>query len=166
KVFEQEVKILQSIRHHHIVGLVASFTDLESFSLILDPIADITLSKMLKQDKSLSDKDIATLRCSFNCLATALTFLHANSVRHKDIKPSNILLSEGRVLLCDFGISLEWTEGDNGTTEGCYPSFTRRYAAPEVLRSDASRNSKTDVWSLGCVFLEIASAIKGISFDD
>ncbi|KAF2679632.1 kinase-like protein [Lentithecium fluviatile CBS 122367] len=165
KIFEQEVKVLQGMRHRHIVSLVASYTDLESFSLVLDPIADNTLLELLKHEQPFSDIEIAILCCSFNCLATALAFLHENSVRHKDIKPSNILLSEGRVLLCDFGISLEWTESENGTTEGVSFSFTRRYAAPEVFR-DGKRNSKTDIWSLGCVFLEIVSAIKGTSFDD
>ncbi|CAO2652684.1 Nn.00g020950.m01.CDS01 [Neocucurbitaria sp. VM-36] len=164
KIFRKEVKVLQDIRHHHIVSLVASFTDYDSFSLILDPIADNVLSKLLEHEQPLSQVERAIMYCSFNCLATALEFLHANSVRHKDIKPSNILLSEGRVLLCDFGISLEWTDGDNGTTEGIYPTFTRRYAAPEVFQ-DTPRNSKTDIWSLGCVFLEIISALNGYSHD-
>lgn len=161
ELFEQEVRVLERVRHHHIVGLVASFTDFESFSLILDPIADRVLSMLLEQDQPLPGVDIATLRCSFNCLATALEFLHANSVRHKDIKPSNILLNNERMLLCDFGISLEWTQSENGTTEGGGSGFTRRYAAPEVFRVDTTRNSKTDIWSLGCVYMEIISAISG-----
>jgi tRNA A-37 threonylcarbamoyl transferase component Bud32 len=165
KKFEQEVKVLQGIRHRHIVSLVASFTDHENFALILDPIADYTLLEVLRRKQPLSEEETAMLCCSFNCLATALGFLHASSVRHKDIKPSNVLLSEGRVLLCDFGISLEWTEAENGTTEEIHPSFTRRYAAPEVFR-ETHRNSKTDIWSLGCVFLETFSAIKGYAFDD
>jgi hypothetical protein len=164
--FEQEVKVLQSVRHHHLVGLVASFTDLDSFLLVLDPIADTVLLDMLKQESPLSEVEITILDRSFNCLATALAFLHAHSLRHRDIKPGNILVSQGRVLICDFGISLEWMSSHNGTTEDSHPTFTRRYAAPEVFRLDASRNSKTDIWSLGCVFLEIFGAIKGIPFDD
>lgn len=164
--FKKEIEALSRLEYHpHIVGLVASFTDLESFSLILYPIADKVLLDLLKQTDPLSDQDFATLRSSFNCLATALEFLHANSIRHKDIKPSNILLSGGRVLLCDFGISHRWTDSENGTTEGGYSSFTHRYAAPEVLRVDARRNSKADIWSLGCVFLEILSVTKGCSYD-
>jgi serine/threonine protein kinase len=164
--FKKEIEALSTLEYHrHIVSLVASFTDLESFSLILYPIADKVLLDLLKQTDPLSDQDFATLHNSFSCLATALEFLHANSIRHKDIKPSNILLSDGRVLLCDFGISHRWTDSENGTTEGGYSSFTHRYAAPEVLRVDASRNSKADIWSLGCVFLEILSVLKGCSFD-
>jgi tRNA A-37 threonylcarbamoyl transferase component Bud32 len=166
KYFEREVKVLQRFRHHHLVGLVASFTDSDSFLLVLDPIADTVLLDMLKHEPPLSEVEVAILDRSFNCLAVALAFLHAHSVRHRDIKPGNILVSHGRVLICDFGISLEWIDSDNGTTEDSHPAFTRRYAAPEIFRLDASRNSKTDIWSLGCVFLEIVSALKGFSFDD
>jgi len=163
--FKKEIDALGKLEyHHHVVNLVASFTDLTSFSLILDPIADRVLLDLLEQPGPLSDQEADILYKSFNCLATALEFLHDNSIRHKDIKPSNILLSSGRVLLCDFGISHTWTDSENGTTEG-YSSFTQRYAAPEVFRMDASRNSKADIWSLGCVFLEVISVIKGYSFD-
>lgn len=161
KLFRQEVKVLERVRHHHIVGLVASFTDYDSFTLILDPIADRVLSSLLEQEEPFSEDEISTLRFSFNCLATALEFLHSNSIRHKDIKPGNILINTGRIRLCDFGISLEWQQGGNGTTEGYYSSFTRRYAAPEVFSLEVSRNNKTDVWSLGCVFLEIITVMRG-----
>ncbi|KAL1601585.1 hypothetical protein SLS60_006500 [Paraconiothyrium brasiliense] len=163
--FKKEIDALKELQYHrHIVSLVASFTELESFSLILDPIADQVLLDLLKRTEPLLQQDVATLYNSFNCLATALEFLHAKNIRHKDIKPSNILLGNGRVLLCDFGISHKWTDSENGTTEGV-TSFTHRYAAPEVLRWDASRNSTTDIWSLGCVFLEIISVVKGFSFN-
>lgn len=164
--FRKEIKALEELDYHcHIVSLVASFTDLESFSLVLHPIADRVLLDLLQQKQPLSDQDSSTLCNSYYCLATALEFLHTQNIRHKDIKPRNILLSNGRVLLCDFGISHKWTDSENGTTEGEYSSFTHRYAAPEVLRIDAKRNLKTDIWSLGCVFLEVLSVMKGYSFD-
>ncbi|KAH7126622.1 kinase-like domain-containing protein [Dendryphion nanum] len=165
--FMQEIRVLKTTRHHHIVSLIATFTDSKSFALILHPIAENMLHNVLMSEQPLSETDLAILRCSFGCLATALDYLHKNSIRHKDIKPRNILLSQGSVLLCDFGISFQWEpgEGQNGTTSGAN-NCTRRYAAPEVLGSGTSRNTKTDIWSLGCVFLEIISAMNGYSFDD
>ncbi|KAF2014557.1 hypothetical protein BU24DRAFT_451566 [Aaosphaeria arxii CBS 175.79] len=166
--FEQEVGVLQRLSHHHFVTFVASFTDLTSFSLILNPVAKDVLKSMLERqarDQPLPNEDISTLRRSFGCLTTALTFLHEQKVRHKDIKPGNILLSDGRIYLCDFGIARDWSKSEHSTTEGDVLKFTRRYCAPEVFGRDP-RNSKSDIWSLGCVFLEIISVIKGYPLEE
>jgi serine/threonine protein kinase len=116
-------------------------------------------------DIAVAESDIITLRRSFGCLATALAYLHEKQVRHKDIKPGNILLSEGRVYLCDFGISRDFSQNENSTTEGDVLKFTQRYCAPEVSGREA-RNTKSDIWSLGCVFMEILSAIKGYGLEE
>lgn len=135
----------------------------------MDLIADGTLSELPKHNQPLWYVDIAILQCSSKCLATALAFLHDRRIQHKDIELSKILLSKGRVSQCDFGISIEWTLSEHGphrTIKGNHSSFTRRYAAPEVFSVDTGRNSKTDIWSLGCVLLEIFGAVQGFSFDD
>jgi serine/threonine protein kinase len=166
--FEQEVGVLQRISHQHLVSFVASYTDLNSFSLILNPVAKDVLKSVLERqsrEQPLPDSDISTLRHAFCCLATALAYLHEQRVRHKDIKPGNILLSEGRVYLCDFGIARDWSKAENSTTEGDVMKFTRRYCAPEVFERDP-RNTKSDIWSLGCVYLEIVSVVKGYPMEE
>jgi serine/threonine protein kinase len=63
------------------------------------------------------------------------------------------------VCFADFGISLDWSELSRCTTVG--PSYkTLRYCAPEVAANE-SRNSASDLWSLGCVFLEIWTTLCG-----
>lgn len=47
--FKQEVEVLKRISHHHTVSLIASFTDLSSFSLILNPVAKDVLKSMLER---------------------------------------------------------------------------------------------------------------------
>lgn len=166
--FEQEVAILKRVRHKHLVHFVASYSDLESFSLILGPVANDVLKSMLSRqsrERPLSREEVATLRRSFGCLATALAYLHDQKVRHKDIKPGNILISNGTVFLCDFGISRDWSDSERSTTTGEVLKYTRRYCAPEVSDRDP-RNSTSDVWSLGCVFLELISAIKGYPLEE
>ncbi|PVI05413.1 kinase-like protein [Periconia macrospinosa] len=166
--FEQEVTVLKRISHHHTVNFVASVTDYASFSIILTPVAKDVLKAMFERqsrEQPLPQSDIATLRHAFGCLATALAYLHEQEVRHKDIKPGNILLSEGRVYLCDFGISRDWSKSENSTTEGDVMKFTRRYCAPEVFNQE-SRNTKSDIWSLGCVYMEMISVIKGYTIEE
>jgi serine/threonine protein kinase len=102
------------------------------------------------------------MRCvlerAFGCLSNALAFMHAQRIRHKDIKPQNVLVHQGNVIFTDFGYSLDSSCYSNSVTEG-RPSFlTRRYSAPEVIEHDR-RDSRSDVWSLGCVFLELFSAL-------
>ena len=63
------------------------------------------------------------------------------------------------MLVADFGISLDWSEIGHATTR----EEERRspiYCAPEAA-DDQSRNSKSDIWPLGCVFLEMVAVLKG-----
>lgn len=166
--FVAEVSVLKRVNHHHLVSLVASFTDLASFSLILSPVCKDVLKSMLERharEQPLPDSDIATLRRSFGCLAAALAYLHSEDVRHKDIKPGNILLSDGRVYLCDFGISRDLSKAEHSTTNDEVLKVTPRYCAPEVFGREP-RNKRSDVWSLGCVFLEIITVVKGYPLEE
>ncbi|KAF2202977.1 hypothetical protein GQ43DRAFT_470393 [Delitschia confertaspora ATCC 74209] len=166
--FEREVSILKRLRHKHIIRFVASYTDFESFCLILSPVAKDVLKSMLERqsrEDPLSSEDCAILRRSFGCLTTALAYVHKQNVRHKDIKPGNILISAGTVYLCDFGISLDWKNEDHSTTKGDVVKYTEKYCAPEVADKD-QRNSASDIWSLGSVFLELVTVIQGYPLEE
>jgi hypothetical protein len=58
-----------------------------------------------------------------------------------------------QVLLTDFGISRDWSEMGHSTTSGP-TTLSPRYSAPEVAAHEP-RNSSADIWSMGCVFLEM-----------
>lgn len=96
-------------------------------------------------------------------VAAALMYLHGLSPRivHKDLKPNNILIDDGyRIRLCDFGDAEEiWYPGDSLKS---YTAVTWQYAAPEIILSqdparpeEARANEKVDIWSFGCVALEL-----------
>jgi hypothetical protein len=66
--------------------------------------------------------------------------------------------------MTDFGISRDWSGHDRDTTQG--PTYkTLRYCAPEVAIGEA-KNSSSDIWSLGCVFLEIWTVLNGRTTSD
>lgn len=124
----------------------------------MSPVAEYNLKDFLSLDP-LPSGGRSFLRTFFGCLAAALSYLHENQIRHKDIKPQNILVKGHQIFLTDFGLSLDWSELGQSTTSG--PTIkTPRYCAPEVADL-MPRNSFSDVWSLGCVFLEIWTALKG-----
>ncbi|KAF2126328.1 kinase-like protein [Dothidotthia symphoricarpi CBS 119687] len=148
-IFSNEVRIIRSLnKHHHIIHVFATYMTRREVGLILLPVADAPRIALMRH----------VLEQAFGCLANALAFIHLQQVRHKDIKPQNILIDHGRVIYTDFGYSLDHSQLSRSTTEGRPDALTRRYSAPEVLAYE-HRNSSSDVFSLGCVFLEIMSAL-------
>ncbi|KAK5687602.1 hypothetical protein LTS10_001742 [Elasticomyces elasticus] len=160
-LFENELKLLKSLSHKHIVKVVGSYTDSKEVGLIMLPVAEKNLATFLGETLS-SGNDVdrrVRIRSYFGCIATALEYLHAQGVRHKDIKPQNILVKERQVYITDFGTSYHRKEGTSDTTEGTLKYFTRKYVAPETALG--SRNKSSDIWSLGCVYLEMCTVLAG-----
>lgn len=164
--FHKELSVMRRLAsHRHIVHVYATYMAQRELALILSPVAeggDLATFLQKMQDSSPTSPSRRnkedTLRRAFGCLASGLAFMHRQTIRHKDVKPQNILIHQDTVLYTDFGISLDFSQCGQSTTTGCPQSFTRRYCAPEVADWDA-RNSKSDVFSLGCVYLEILSTI-------
>ncbi|KAI0439906.1 hypothetical protein F4803DRAFT_21438 [Xylaria telfairii] len=162
--FEKEIKSLKNLTHHHVVKLVGSYTDATSLGLIMSPVADMDLHAYLELKTIEPEHRKRMLRSYFGCLASALSYIHGENIRHKDIKPNNILVKDDRVLLSDFGTSRTCFDG-HFTSNGVSREGTPRYWAPEV-GDGADRNTASDVWSLGCVFLEMATTLFGYSHYD
>jgi serine/threonine protein kinase len=107
---------------------------------------------------------ITVLRQAFGCLLQGLQYMHQRRIRHKDIKPSNILIHHGQVIYTDFGLSFDSSMFENSTTNEI-TAMTRRYASPELING-LPRNSSSDVFSLGCVFVEMLAAMtKAFNYD-
>jgi serine/threonine protein kinase len=154
KAILNEIQVMKGLSHKHIVDYVGSYTDKRSFGIVMDPIADQDLASYMEQTSMTLDNR-PTLRTFFGCLATALAFLHENHVRHRDIKPQNILVLRSNVLFTDFGLARESMDTSSGPM-----LVTSRYCAPEVIAAE-KRNEAADMWSLGCVFLEMMAALQG-----
>jgi len=157
EAFVKELTSLKRLSHRHLVTLVASYTDKRFVALIMSPVADCDMETLLQQSSS-NHSARPFLRSFFGCLAAALGYLHDNRIRHKDIKPSNILIKHDQVYLTDFGTVLDWSELGNSSTATAPPT-TPRYCAPEVMMH-LERNSSSDIWSLGCVFLEMWTVVR------
>ena len=86
-------------------------------------------------------------------ICLALEVIHDKGIVHSDLKPSNLMMTGSGygVKLTDFGISQNMAPGYNISTTG---AGTLPYMSPEVLKGE-SYNSKTDVWSLGCILYEL-----------
>ncbi|CAN9208702.1 unnamed protein product [Alternaria alternata] len=155
--FENEVHNLKRLSHHHLVKLLGSYTDRRYIGIIMEPVADLDLQQYLTRDVWIT-QDYVVLRGFVGCLCSALVYLHHNKCRHKDLKPSNILIKGEQVYIADFGLALDWTEAQRETTMGQPEAYTPAYIAPEVGMLQP-RNTASDVWSLGCIYLEIATVL-------
>jgi len=81
-----------------------------------------------------------------------LKYIHSANVLHRDLKPSNLLLStQCDLKICDFGLARATPES-NLMTEYV---VTRWYRAPELLLGSSDYTAAIDVWSVGCIFMEI-----------
>eukprot|EP00292_Cryptomonas_paramecium_P033739 CAMPEP_0113723680 /NCGR_PEP_ID=MMETSP0038_2-20120614/38586_1 /TAXON_ID=2898 /ORGANISM="Cryptomonas paramecium" /LENGTH=204 /DNA_ID=CAMNT_0000653353 /DNA_START=282 /DNA_END=892 /DNA_ORIENTATION=- /assembly_acc=CAM_ASM_000170 len=91
-------------------------------------------------------------------LSSALQYLHRLKVIHRDVKPANVLLSaEQDVKLADFGVAAV-AASTGGTTSFSGAKGTAFYFAPE--QADGRTYGRgVDVWALGCILLELASAV-------
>ncbi|KAH7311624.1 kinase-like domain-containing protein [Stachybotrys elegans] len=161
KYVSGELAVLRRISHCHCIRFVGSYTEPNHIGILMHPVADCNLKQFLEEFQA-SPRDESLLAGFFGCLATALMHLHFRwRIRHKDIKPQNILVdrARGNVLLTDFGMALDWSETGNTTTNE-EKLRSPIYCAPEVARNK-KRNSMSDIWSLGCVFLEMAAVLMG-----
>ena len=162
-------------KHPHLVSFHASFTDEEFFGFVTSPVAESNLKSLLeksvKNNVILKDES-KSLSQAFSSLLEAVRHLHENvKMRHCDLKPSNILVCGppgGRfsVRICDFGISYAWDFPQNDSTNKNQRG-TQKYKAPELSSAqDTSHNRMGDIFSLGCIFLEMFTILRGKTLDE
>lgn len=152
KALKTEVEIMKRLNHPHIVRFVGEYTTDHSLSILMTPSADFDLDYLMGTDAK--DVDTQTVSQWFNCLVSSVEYLHSHSIKHQDIKPSNILIRGNTIFLADFGVAKTFSEIDSTTsTSG---NMTRKYCSPETAH-EGYRGRKSDIFSLGCVFLEMLS---------
>ena len=90
-------------------------------------------------------------------VAEALAHAHGHGVGHRDVKPANIMLSDGgEPLVSDFGIALALKAGGGEClTETGLSLGTPHYMSPEQATADEKVGPATDIYALGCVLYEM-----------
>lgn len=169
-----EIEVLKRLNNLHIVQFIGSYeiyrgTLPKEVGILLYPAAQYDLEAYLRaatSSKNVRQKGhlVNCLMTFFGCLSRIVHILHQNLIRHRDIKPRNILVDGEFVFFCDFGIALYF--GDMGASQtSSAGNYTRFYSAPEVHNSQP-RGRKADIFSLGCVFLEMITVVCGKSVDE
>ncbi|KAL9631910.1 MAG: hypothetical protein Q9204_004013 [Flavoplaca sp. TL-2023a] len=160
--FERELANLKRLSHEHLVKVVGSYTDQRSVALLMEPVAEMNLMTFLERCNGNREGWAPSLRSYFGCLANAVGYLHTQRIRHRDLKPENILVKQYKIYITDFGTAQDWSRALNDTTMDTSVPATGHYMAPEVAHR-SPRNSAADMWSLGVVFLEMVTVLRGQS---
>ncbi|KAG1695814.1 hypothetical protein DVH05_019153 [Phytophthora capsici] len=93
-----------------------------------------------KPGRRVAESEALTL---FAQMARGLSFLHSHGVAHRDLSLENVLLKDGQVKLCDFGLSTDANKLSSDVVGKYY------YMAPEITQGSVYDPKKADVWSLG-----------------
>jgi len=156
KRFEREAKSLARLSHPNIVK-VLDYGDYEgSPYLVLEYLPGGTLKGRLGKPLPWTEATRLLLP-----IARALEYAHQQGVIHRDVKPSNILITtSGEPMLTDFGIAklLEADEGQTLTATGVGIG-TPEYMSPEQGMG-REIDARADVYSLGIVFYELVTGHK------
>jgi serine/threonine protein kinase len=167
-----EVEHLQRVQHSHVVRVVGTYTIRKDLAILLYPAAHQNLEELMDEIVDLEPKDfehgIHVMPDFFGCLSNAMSFIHSKNVKHMDIKPKNILVrrngSRRKVYIADFGIARSYKSAAESFTDSP-TSFTRTYAAPEVVMQD-TRGFAADIFSLGCIFMEMLATMASTPTSD
>jgi serine/threonine protein kinase len=162
-----EVSHLTQLNHAHILRIIGTYVKGRELSILLYPVADCNLENFLGiyhnnfRIPTGVTPEVGFLVDCFGCLSSAVRYIHRNLTKHMDIKPQNILVQKSPVaytlFIADFGIARSYAKLEETETDGA-TSFTKRYAAPEVVKQEY-QGLPADIFSLGCVFLEVYDAL-------
>ncbi|MEZ0073461.1 serine/threonine-protein kinase [Planotetraspora sp. GP83] len=112
--------------------------------IIMELVEGRSLEQVIDEEGPLPPRLVAEIGYD---LLGALRAAHSQDILHRDVKPSNVLLTEtGRVVLTDFGIAK--AQGDSPLTQTGMVIGSPGYTAPERARGDHT-GPESDMWSLG-----------------
>jgi len=131
---------------------------LESLHTLLMPPSSSSSSHNMLKDAvyllSLHGRAKQYLHSKIGCIGEAVAYLHQQGIRHKDLKPAQILLSPHGLWLTDFGWSRDTSQLINSVTNGG-DTTSLKYQSPERAASQPCGKPE-DVFTLGCIYLEMS----------
>ncbi len=143
----KEPRLQAALNHPNIVRMIAAEKKKKVFFMVMEYINGESLEEVLEREKVLPSHQAIEYILQ---IAGAAQHAHSNKIIHRDLRPSNIILSEQGVLkITDFGTSAWLNSNPYASTRIGSPP----YMAPEQFLGKASYQS--DIYSIGCIFYEM-----------
>lgn len=165
KRFRRSAIVAAKVNHHNVAKTLDYIREGDNRYLIEELIEGSDLQTALMKRSKFLDPYLAA--CVFNQLARGLAAAHHAGVIHRDLKPTNVMISGDYSLkelkITDFGIAKmadeELSEAAKGGTSTLTTSTTAvgalPYMAPEAIETPEIVGSAADVWSIGAMFYHI-----------
>lgn len=161
----REIALLKELQHPNIVRL-HDVVHAESTLTLVFEFLDKDLHQLMKATGK-EGLDTPIVKSFLKQLLIGIAHCHKNKVLHRDLKPQNLLVSkEGVLKLADFGLARAFGIPVKNYT---HEVVTLWYRAPDILMGSKVYSTQVDMWSVGCIFAEMASGVplfKGESNED
>ena len=153
--FQREREILASLDHPNVTRLLDAGTTADSLPYFVMEYVEGTPIHIYCDQEQLPVEERLRL---FQQVCDAAAYAHRHGVIHRDLKPGNILVSNGQVKVLDFGIArvFHGQLAEDTLTAASLLMMTPQYASPEQVRGEpATRQS--DVYALGVILYELVT---------
>ncbi len=143
----KEPRLQAALNHPNIVRMLAAEKENKVFFMVMEYVKGPTLEKILEKEKVLeADTSVDYIKQ----VCYGIDHAHKNKIIHRDLRPSNIIISEeGTAKITDFGTSAWLQNVPYASTRIGSPP----YMAPEQFLGKATYAS--DIYSIGCIFYEM-----------
>ncbi len=149
--FRREAQAAANLSHPNIVSVFDWGEADNTYYIVMELVEGVTLASLIKESGRLDPEKAASIASD---VAASLAFAHKHGVIHRDVKPSNVLLTEdGQVKVTDFGIARAATADGDLTQTGAVMG-TATYISPEQAQGLVV-DGRSDVYSLAVVLYEM-----------
>ncbi len=152
--FEREIQLAARLQHPHIVPLLTAGASGDLLYYVMPFIAGESLRLKLAREGELPVGEATRI---LREVTDALAYAHRNGVVHRDIKPDNVLLSEGHAVVTDFGVAkaVSASSGESSLTSLGVALGTPAYMAPEQAAADPHVDHRADIYAVGVLAYEM-----------
>ncbi|KAL3981445.1 Cyclin-dependent kinase 1-B [Acanthocheilonema viteae] len=152
----REMSLLRRLKHPNIVSLIEVILDEKLIYLIFEFIS-MDLKKCIDQIPFGELMEKNQQKSYLYQLLQGICFCHQRNVIHRDLKPQNLLVDEnGGLKIADFGLARELQFAQRKYTDVV---VTLWYRPPEILLGSTHYSMSVDMWSIGCIFAEMAMKV-------
>ena len=157
KRFKNEASMLAHLQHPNIVGLIDYVEQEDGLYLIMEYVDGQGLDELIKtQQAPISIERANKLMIQ---VLQAFMYAHKNGVVHRDVKPSNILVTaDDQLKVLDFGIAKLVGDNQHHLTKTGTQIGTVYYMSPEQVKGQ-DLDQRSDIYSLGVTFYELLSGV-------
>ena len=151
--FLREARVLARFTHPGVVRVYEVFEAHGTAYLVMERLSGRTLVDVLRtRNEPFTEAEVLDVAAR---VAAALRPVHAAGVLHRDVNPSNVMLTEhGRIVVIDFGLARDF---DPGQTMGMTRMVTPGYAPLEQYRGEGRFGPTTDIYGLAATCYRLAT---------